>query len=254
MHVKHFLLGLGTIAVFVIFLSTTAKAQTFGVGVSPEISYRNLVKTDFVPGIDEFIDETNDISESTFGYTAGAYFLKPFGRNLFFETGATISLDGYDVVLSDLDFEDLITQGLINSDDPGFDATEEIEFRNRFHSVGIPLRLVFMSGGEKVRFIWGLGITPEYLFNSYTETIYKFDFGEEERFEGEFQSTPADFNLTASISAGVDISLDRGRQSFVRIEPILRYGVLPVFDEDAYEINLFSYGLSLKYFFDLNIR
>lgn len=253
MQVKR-VLGALLSAFFLLFFAESIQAQTFGIGVSPELSYRNLVKTDFVPGIDEFIDEANDMSESTFGYTAGAYFLKPFGRKLSFETGAVISQDGYNMVLRDFDLDDPVLSDLVSSDDPGFDATEEIEIRNRFHSVGVPLRLVFLSDGDNVRFTWGLGITPEFLFDATTETIYRFDFGEEERLEGEFDTEPADFNLTASLSAGVDIALDRGRQGFVRIEPILRYGILPVFDEDAYEVNLFSYGLSLKYFFDLNIR
>jgi hypothetical protein len=84
--------------------------------------------------------------------------------------------------------------------------------------------------------------------------VYRFDFCEEERFDGEFETAPADFNLTASLSAGVEVALDRGHGQFVRIEPVVRYGIFPVFDESAYEVNLFSYGLSLKYFFTTHFR
>jgi hypothetical protein len=137
------------------------RAQYIGFGASPELSYRNLVKTDFVPGIDDFIDDDNDVSEASFGYTVGAYFLKPFGRKLSFETGVSLSQDGYNQVYKDLDYNGLIESGFIDSDDPGYEATEEIEIRNRFHSVGIPFRLVYLADGEKVRFTWGLGITPD---------------------------------------------------------------------------------------------
>ena len=228
-------------------------AQTFGFGASPEFSYRNLVKTDFAPGIDEFIDESNDLSQQIVGYTVGAYFLKPFGRKMLFETGVTYSRDGYNTVLSEVSYEQLINQGLLNSDDPGFDATEEIEFQNRFAYVGIPFRLVYLADGDKVRFTWGLGITPELLIEANTTTTYRFDFGSEESFDGDFGSQPNDFGLTASFSMGVELPLDATRGKALRIEPIVRYGLLPVFDEDAYEVNLFSYGLSLKYFFDLDL-
>jgi hypothetical protein len=228
-----------------------AKAQNFGVGISPEYSYRNLVKTDFVPGIDEFIDENNELSESIIGYTAEVFWIKPFARKMYFETGVSLSRDGYNSFMKDLSYEALVLSGLLNSDDPGFATTEEIETQNRFTSVGIPLRLAYVSNGDGLRFTWSVGLTPEYLLETNSTRIYRFESGVEESFDNDFETAPADFNLTASVSAGVEIPIDRF--SAVRIEPIVRYATFPTFDFSAYEVNLFSYGLSLKYFFKLDL-
>jgi hypothetical protein len=239
------------ISLFVL-TSSGSFAQNFGVGFSPEFSYRNLVKTDFVPGIDEFVEESNRLSEQTFGYTAEAFFIQPFSRTMSFETGLSFSQDGYNSVISDLSYESLLALGLVNSDDPGFESTQEIETRNRFYSVGIPLRLAYVSDGKKIRITWAFGITPELLVHSSTTRTYRFESGTEESFDNEFQSSPSDFNITASFSAGVELPIDR--TSAFRIEPIIRYGALPTFDESTYEINLFSYGLSLKYLFRLDLQ
>ena len=169
-----------------------------------------------------------------------------------FETGLSLSRDGYNSYIRDLNYESLLSLGLVNSEDPGFESTQEIEIQNRFLAVGIPLRLAFVSDGKKVRFTWALGLTPEYFIESSSTRIYRFESGQEESFDNEFDSSPADFNLTASVSAGIEWAIDR--QSAIRIEPIVRYAAFPTFDRDAYEVNLFSYGLSLKYFFDLNLQ
>ena len=131
-----------------ISVSTSAFSQNIGFSVSPEVSYRNLVKTDFVPGIDDFIEESNNLSESIIGFTAEAFFVKPFARKLYFETGVSFSRDGYNSFIRDLTPESLLLTGVLNSDDPGFDSTEEIETQDRFLSVGIPLRLAFTSDGS----------------------------------------------------------------------------------------------------------
>lgn len=236
----------------VFFCFTKANAQNFGVGISPEVSYRNLVKTDFVPGIDEFIDESNSLSESIIGFTAEVFFVKPFARKMSFETGLSFSRDGYNSYIRDLSYESLLLLGLVNSEDPGFESTKEIETQNRFLAVGIPLRLAYVSDGKKVRFTWALGLTPEYFVESSSTRIYRFESGQEESFDNDFGSAPSEFNLTASVSAGVELPIDR--QSAVRVEPIVRYAAFPTFNQDAYEINLFSYGLSLKYFFKLDLQ
>jgi len=171
---------------------------------------------------------------------------------MYFETGIAVSRDGYNSYLKDLSYESLLALGLVNSEDPGFESTKEIETQNRFLAVGVPLRLAFVSDGQKVRFTWSLGLTPEYFLESTSTRIYRFESGLEESFDDEFDSAPADFNLTASLSAGVEIPIDR--TSAIRIEPIVRYAALPTFDRDAYEVNLFSYGLSLKYFFKLDLQ
>jgi hypothetical protein len=238
--------------VLIFFVFSETKAQNFGVGISPEISSRNLVKTDFVPGIDEFIEESNSLSESIIGFTAEAFFVKPFARKMSFETGLSLSRDGYNSYLNDLSYESLLLLGLVNSEDPGFESTKEIETQNRFLAVGIPLRLAYVSDGKKLRFTWALGLTPEYFLQSTSTRIYRFESGAEESFDNDFDSKPADFNLTASASAGVELAIDR--QSAIRIEPMVRYAAFPTFDRDAYEVNLFSYGLSLKYFFKLNLQ
>jgi len=237
------------IVLAILFQVIEAEAQNVGVSLSPEISYRNLVKTDFVPGIDEFIEENNSLSEPIIGYTAEAFYVMPFARKMFFETGLSFSRDGYNSFIKDLTPESLLLTGILNSDDPGFEATEEIETQDRFLSVGIPLRLSYVSSGKKVKFTWSLGVTPEYLVETSSTRIYKFTTGEQESFNNDFESTPAEFNVTASLSSGVELPLTR--VSALRIEPVIRYGVLPTFNRDAYEANIFSYGLSLKYFFKL---
>ena len=231
---------------FLLF-SIEAYCQNTGVSFSPEISYRNFVKTDFVPGIDQFIEENNDLSESIVGFTAEVFFVKPFARKLSFETGLSFSRDGYNSFIRNLTPESLFLSGVLNSDDPGFDSTNEIETQNRFLSVGIPFRLAYIAEGKNLKFTWSLGVTPEYLLESSSTRIYKFASGEQESFNNDFESAPANFNLTASLSAGVELPINR--TSTVRIEPVLRYGVFPTFNEEAYEVNIFSYGLSLKYLF-----
>ena len=252
MKTKILLESLAICGVLIFSTFSEMQAQNFGVGISPEISYRNLVKTDFVPGIDEFIDESDALSESIIGVTAEAFFVKPFARKMSFETGLSLSRDGYNSYIKDLSYESLLSLGLVNTEDPGFESTKEIETQNRFLAVGIPLRLAFVSDGKKVRFTWALGLTPEYLLESSSTRIYRFESGLEESFDNEFDSDPAEFNLTASVSAGVELPIDR--TSAIRIEPIVRYAAIPTVDRDAYEVNLFSYGLSLKYFFKLNLQ
>lgn len=242
-------IAISTLAV--LFSCFESSAQKFGVGISPEITTRNLVKTDFVPGIEQFIEESNSLNEPIVGFTVQAFFVKPFARKMFFETGLSLSQDGYNSFARDFTYESLILSGLVNSEDPVYETTQEIEIQNRFLSIGIPLRLAYLSAGDKWRFTWSFGVTPEYVLESASTRIFRFESGAEESFDTDFDSTPADFNLTAALSAGVEWAIDR--QSALRVEPVIRYGVFPTFDEAAYEVNLFSYGLSLKYFFKLDL-
>jgi hypothetical protein len=240
--------GLTTSLFFLVFITFQSElsAQDFGIGISPEISYRNLVKTDFAPGIDDFIESSNASDEAIFGFRVQALFLKNFGRRMQFETGISAARHGFNTVISDLEMIEGIGTGN-GSMDPGFASTQEIEFNFRYYTAGIPLRLVYTSEGETVRFTWGLGITPELIFHTSQTKTYTFESGIEETFEADAQPDPATFNLMGSLSAGVEISLDR--RTFMRLEPVVRYGLLPLIDEAAYEMNLFSYGLSAKLFF-----
>jgi hypothetical protein len=224
-------------------------AQNIGVSLSPEFAYRNLVKTDFVPGIDEFIEESNSSSESIIGYTAEVFYVKPFARKMTFETGFGISRGGYNSAIANLTPESLELSGLINSDDPGFDSVEKIESQYRFTSIGVPLRLAFIAGSDRdpLRFTWSLGVTPQYMIASSSTRTFEFTSGASETLDQDFEQSPEEFNINAAVSAGVEWSINR--TSALRIEPVVRYGLLPTFDSEALEVNLFSYGLSLKYFF-----
>lgn len=229
---------------------TGALAQTVGFSLSPEMSFRNVVKTDDTPWstADSVVDfiERSSADKAVWGFTASTLFVKPFAPRMTFETGIGFAMRGYE---SPGELPGADNTRFHRYDDPGYTDVQSAYTRQRYYHIGIPFKLAYTSKGGNLRWTWSVGLRPEYMLESRERTFFEFESGHDYQVDSDHFDTPNTFGLTATFSTGVEYFLSRF--SSIRIEPVIHYGVLPTFGGEYYDVHLFSYGLNVMFLTDL---
>lgn len=213
--------------------TSLAEPGKFQVGItfSPDLGYRILSNNGGGQTAAWLIDARNE--EETFkpGFTAGLNLCFRINNYLGLETGVHYASRGYQTKKYDVIGE------------PGLAAEypEQMKFRYNLFYVEMPLRANVTIGQGKVRFIGSLGIIAGLLTQqTQVDWLYYPDRTERDAF-----NTDIDYNqlqLSPSASAGIDCRLSK--RINLRVEPVVRYGMLDIIDAPVTG-TLYSAGVSM---------
>jgi len=218
------------------------KKVLIGLNVSPDYSYRTLSNNDGSRTSSLIIDIRDSLETAKLGYTVGLNFIYNFNKRIGISTGLLISNKGYKSVMTGLAFDNLSAGFDVSSTRP-----KNIEVIDNYYYFDIPIKGVVSFGKGSFRFIASIGITTNFLLNSNTVLVVDNVDGSKTK-----TTTPTGgfnrFNVSPQISLGVEKRIKN--RSFIRIEPIFKYGVLKIIDAPI-TANLWSAGFNISYYFAL---
>ena len=205
-----------------------------GVSFSPNYCYRTLKGN----RENTFYDLRNEREEARFGYNGG--FNISFNVNKMFGIGSGIQY-------SDKGFR--TGKGYWLSEFPDLNPDYFLDVWHitihRFHYIEIPLKAQFSIGGEKVRFLSGIGFTTGFLVKA-TNTIQSNV--REDMLSNDTEKYNR-INLFPTMSIGIDYKITP--KSSIRIEPTFWYGLLNTFksmkESGFISEYLWSAGVNVSY-------
>jgi len=176
-----------------------------------------------------------------FGYSVGLNFCYIVSKRINIETSIQYSNKGY---VTPLTFGDMIDRrrGFVYNTSP----IKDLRYISTFHYLDIPLKVNFVFGKKRTRFIAGLGLITNLLFKS-TDTFsgQKADgisFKNSSTVTNEYNRV----NLSPMISCGLNYKIND--KMFFKIEPIFRCGITPT-THFPFKEYLWSAGLNLSWYF-----
>lgn len=208
--------------------STTVEFKKFALGIhgSPDYSYRNSYS---------YIHSTealNNFEKPMLAYTGGA------DISYFFKQRFAISL-GVDYIQKGFRTKELTVTTVEQPE--GEIGTG----RNRYNYnyIGIPIKLHFVAGKRKIRFIISQGFTPAFLLYERTNFKIKYNDGSRETKRGKLNYIFTPFNLFHEIGLGINCQL--GKRAGLIIEPTYIHGLFDTGRSVRYTENLYSYSLNI---------
>ena len=203
-----------------------------GLQVSPNFSYRVLSNSSGEQSVDDEIDFLNNREEAAFGYRIAAVGGLRVSNNWTLEAGVAY-----------VENCSIFNLSFGNNGDPRrgivpYDDATVGELKTCLSYVGIPLRIIWNLGTEKMKVLASFGLSPQILLNQMTTA--KLDNGNE--WVTDFSEDAAGFNLSPSFGIGAEYRLSE--RFFLRAEGIARFGVVNV-NEDS-PINSYIYSSELN--------
>jgi hypothetical protein len=207
------------------------KNISIGFSFSPDYNFRTLRNNDGSSSSEMVIDQRNNLEKGKFSFTTGVNLNVRVSGKLEFQTGLLYSNKGYRTPKRATDFQS-----------PLPDEPTHIKSDRRFNYLDIPLKLNFVSGGNKIRFIAGAGIAANIFLDESDIVTLFYASGNEKEMD---QSSGFDynkFNLSSLLSAGIEFKLKKNL--FFRVEPTFRYGLLKIIDQPV-TAHLWNFGVGL---------
>lgn len=210
-----------------------------GVNVSPDICFRTLKNNSGSPITDAIIEQRNKNEISKVGYTAGLNVCFNLKRFFGLETGIHYSNKGYQTDMQNL------TYGYFNP--PTGNVPAQVNFIYNMYYIDIPVKANFTFGKNKLRFIASAGIATNVFINETQTNVWVYpDKTDKETHKTAFGYKK--FNISPMLSLGLDYKINNRMK--LRIEPIVRYGMLPIIDAPITG-SLYNSGLNIGYYFGL---
>lgn len=207
-----------------------------GFQVSPNFSYRVLSNNSGEPSVDDDIRYLNDNEETAFGYRLAAVSGLKIFENWALEAGVAY-------------VENCTVLNLKVGDQPeprrGFvfdESLESADLKNCLSYVGIPIRLIWSLGSERVKFLASFGLAPQILLDQRTIARRNYKNGDRETSETSNLEEATGFNLSPSLGLGAEFRLNE--RLFLRTEGIARFGAVNINDNSA--INSYTYSSELN--------
>jgi len=219
-----------------------------GISVSPDICFRTLKTKSENPISAVVMNNRNKYERPIFGYSSGLALNFNADRHWGIETGLQYSNKGFAYVMSDLTFGDQIdpVYGLIH---PTQEIITDVIYRDNFHYLDLPLRVVFTAGRSKLRFVSSLGVTSNVFIKATRTMVIKYSKGAADRTSEEHPINYEKINFSPTASIGVDWRMSE--RVHLRAEPTFRYGLLNI-SETPIETYLWSSGMIVTCYYVLN--
>ena len=224
--------------------SKSNKAVSIGFSFSPDYAYRTLKNNDGSSSSQLKIDSRNEREKGKFGFTTGLHVNARLSKKFELQTGILYSDKGYRIFEKNM-----------NSSPRPTDPTH-IKYQTSFNYVDVPLKLNFISGRGRLKFIAGAGLTANFLRNDSETVTFIYADGSEKEYPRSYGFYNK-FNLSSVISAGVEFKL--GANIFLRTEPTFRYGLLKIIDRqvtdyvwDEVTAYLWDVGLTTGVYYKFN--
>jgi len=217
--------------------SEANKNISVGFSFSPDYNYRTLKNNDGSSSSDMIIDFRNNIEESRFSFTTGLNLNIKLSVKVELQTGLLYSNKGYKIPKQATFFP--VPQ-------PG--QATHFETKASFNYLDIPVKLNFISGTGKIRFIAGAGFAANILLNNSEIVTLFYADGSEKEFD---QSDGVDYNkFNISSLASVGLQYQMKENIFLRMEPTLRYELLNIIDQPV-TAHLWNLGLNVGVYYNL---
>ena len=211
-----------------------------GFSFSPDYNNRTLKNNDGSSSSDHVINARNENEQGRISFTTGLYLNTKLSEKLEFQTGLLYSNKGYKIPKRVAVF-------------PVQPSGAPTHFRSKacFNYFEIPLKLNFITGKGKTKFIAGAGLVTNFLLNESDVITFYYVDGSEKNFDQSSGFDYKKFNLSSVISAGVEFKLKENIT--LRAEPTFRYGLLKIIDEPV-SARLWNVGLNLGVYMQLRKR
>lgn len=225
-------------------IASSGKVRRFALEVvaSPDLCFRTLVNVDGSPTSTTVYNLDNDNDRPKLGFTTGFCFRYTFCKRFEIESGLLYSNKGFRTKETDLIFGDLIDRrrGFVYNT-TGLPSHGKIVYS--FHYLDLPLKVNYLAGNKKLRFVCGAGLALNVLLKQTTS--FK---GTDPSGNHVTSSSSNDYynaiNLSPIVSAGINWQLSPRMD--LRIEPSFRYGVIKIVDAPV-SAYLWNTGLNLSY-------
>jgi len=199
--------------------SITKKASkniSVGLSFSPNYNYRTLINKNGSPTGETIIVYRDKIEIGKLGFSAGANVNIKVSKIFEFQTGLFYSDKGYETKKVALDYQS-----------PGPNLPTHFMAKYQMHYLDIPLKLNYISGQGRLKFIAGAGFSANFFLNGNVKpTIFYGDGREESREKESLTSDFNKFNISALASIGLEYKLKEN--IFLRVEPTFQYGLKTV--------------------------
>lgn len=219
-----------------------------GISASPDICFRTLKINNENEISALSLNDRNKNERPIFGYSSGLALCYNIDRHWGIETGLRYSNQGFVYVMSDLTFGDQIdpVYGLMH---PTQETITEVIYRDNFHDVDLPVRVVFTAGRNKLRFVSSLGVNTNVFINATRTMVVKHANGSTDRSS---QPHPINYdvvNFSPTASIGMDWRMSD--KMHLRVEPTFRYGLLKI-SNTPIAIYLWNSGMNVTCYYSLN--
>jgi len=213
----------------------------FGAQFGPNLSYRVLSNNTEDSGVDDQINFLNNRESAAFGYRGALIVGIRVADNWSLEAGISY-------LRNSTDFE--LSFGDAPENRRGFDS--EINFdkgiiTSHLYYIGIPFRLGYSIGGERLRAQAQFGLTPQILIDQ--ESVYSLLMDDNEIESGEFpiSESAVGFNMSPSLGLGAIYRLSD--YLAVTGDVTARFGVININEESPVNSYVYSseFCLGLQY-------
>ena|ERR1700752_860344 len=227
----------------------TKKASRFFIGAnfSSDYCFRDLKNNDGSSFSRELIGLYNQVEIAKFGFSAGINFCHLITTHISIDLGAQYSNKGFQEKNAELTFGSAIDRrrGFVyNTNNSSITG----KIVSTYNYLDIPLKVNFVFGKKKVRFISSIGLTTNLLLSSKNTFVGQDSTGKSIKNSGSTTSTYNRINFSPTISCGIDYKIND--KMFFRVEPTFRYGILKMTDTPVTQY-LWSAGLNVSYYFGL---
>ncbi len=216
-----------------------AKSNLFLIGfnISPDYNFRTLSNNDGSTTSDLIIKTRNDGEIGKLGYTLGVNICIGFTKLISFETGIQYSNKGYQTKKQELTFQQ-----------PDPSLLEKSKFIYSYNYIDIPVKVNFITGKNKIRFISSVGFSTNFLITETQINILEYADGNSEK-----KKQPSTFdykkvNISPFISLGLEYKFTN--DVYVRTEPIFRYGMVKINNQPV-TAYLWNTGLNIGFYYGL---
>jgi hypothetical protein len=231
----------------------TKKASSFFIGAnfSPDYCFRTLKNNDGSQLSSMIVDSYNKIEVAKFGFSTGVSFCFVITKHISLDLGVQYSNKGFQNKESSLTFGDMIDRrrGFVYNTNPSnanLPTSGKIVYT--YNYLDIPLKVNFVFGKKKVRFISSIGLTTNLLMSSKNTFVGQDSTGKSIKNSSNTTPTYSRINLSPTISCGIDYKIND--KMFFRVEPTFRYGILKMTDTPVTQY-LWNAGLNISYYFGL---
>ena len=194
----------------------TSKNISVGLSFSPNYNYRTLINKDDNPFIEPVIINRDMNEIGKLGFSTGANVNIKLSKIFEFQTGLFYSDKGYKTNKVALDLQST-----------GPDVPTHYRAKYQMHYLDIPLKLNYITGQGRLKFIAGAGFSANLFLNgNVNPTVFYGDGREENRGKQSLTNDYKKFNISALASIGLEYKLKEN--IFLRAEPTFQYGLKTV--------------------------
>lgn len=231
-----------------VIIESDFKKWYLGVNISPDYCFRSLHVCDENATNESAKAFRNSIETQKFGHTTGIDLNIYVRRKLGIGLGVEYSNKGYSAKMSDLIFGTLIDprSGFIGSNT--YEVLKEVRINYNYHYLDFPIKVFYIYGNRKIRFISSAGIALNFLLEENSIIIKEYEDGSQDKNSSITNNDNNRLNISPFLSAGIDWKLKNKNR--LRIEPAYRYGALGI-NDDPVASYLWSAGLNVSFYFGL---